>query len=171
MPDFEGLYGQHGSRFSEGMAAGKRGSFAQYLENDGGNFAAFAGNMASGWKPPSSSNATEQQAAADSADARNQQQFGENLNRVNNQFGQQAQLGFNAVSQIQSVQQAKEMAQLQAQSAQQGAMFDAIQSGISFLGGVGKQQGWFGGGKTSTDLSRTTATNVPWSAMPTGMSF
>ena len=149
MPDFEGLYGQHGSRFSEGMAAGKRGSFAQYLENDGGNFAAFAGNMASGWKPPSSSNATEQQAAADSADARNQQQFGENLNRINNQFGQQAQLGFNSVSQIQSVQQAKEMAQLQAQSAQQGAMFGAIQSGIGLLGGIGSS---FGGSGSSSSL-------------------
>lgn len=171
MPDFENLYGQHGSRFSEGMAAGKRGSFAQYLEGDGGNLSAFAGNMSGTFKPPTTTNKLEQQAAADSADARNQQQFGQNLNRVNNQFGQQAQLGFNSVSQIQAVQQAKEMAQLQAQSAQQGAMFGAIQSGIGLLGGIGAKAGWFGGGKTAIDLSRTTATDVPWSSMPKGMGF
>ena len=150
MPDFENLYGQHGSRFSEGMAAGKRGSFAQYLEDDGGNFAAFAGNMVGKFKGPDTTNKLEQQAAADSADARNQQQYGENLNRINNQFGQQAQLGFNAVSQLQSVQQAKEMAQMQAQSAQQGAMFSAIQSGIGLLGGIGSS---FGGGSSSLPSS------------------
>lgn len=149
MPDFEGLYGQHGSRFSQGMAAQKRGAFSQYLDNDGGSFTAFSGNMASAWKPPATSNGAEEQALADSADARNQQQFGDNLDRVNNQFGQQAQLGFNSVSQIQSVQQAKEMAALQAQSAQQGAMFGAIQSGIGLLGGIGSAFGGFGGGSST----------------------
>lgn len=153
MPDFEGLYSQFGSRFSEGMAASKRGSFAQYLDGDGGNFAAFAGGMQNTMKPPTGTNRLEQQAQADSADARNQQQFGENLNRVHNQFGQQAQLGFNAVSQIQSVQQAKEMAQLQAQSAQQGAMFSAIQSGIGVLGGIGSSFGGGGGGSSSMPSS------------------
>ena len=147
MPDFEGLYGQHGSRFSTGMAADRRNSFSRYLGGDGGNLAALGGTMASRFQPPATSNALEQQALEDSTLGRNQQLFSQNVDRVNNQFGQYAQLGFNAVSQAQSVAQAKEMAQQQAASARQGAMFSAISSGINLLGGIGANQGWFSGGR------------------------
>jgi hypothetical protein len=135
--DFEQSYNAFGSSFGPEQAAAARGKFGRFLSDDGGPFSQFAPGLNSTFKPPKSTNAAEQSAQADAADQRNQQQFGENLNRINNQFGQQAQLGFNSLSQIQAVQQAKEMAEFNAQSAQQGAMFSAISSGMSLLGGIG----------------------------------
>lgn len=136
-------YDQQGSRFGSGSAS-KRGTFAQYLGGDG-NFGDFAAQMQGSFKPPSTTNAQEEQAFGDQSEAQNMQQWGDNLNRVNQQHGKFAELGFGAVNAKQQWVQAKEVAALQAQSAQQSALFSGISSGIGLIGGLGS----FGGGGTA----------------------
>jgi hypothetical protein len=136
-------YDQQGSRFSGGSAS-RRGSFAQYLGGSG-TLGDVAGQMHSSFKPPSTTNAQEEQAVSDQQESQNLQQWGDGLNRTTAQQGQFAQLGFGAVNAKQQWSQAKEMAQKQAQASQQSGIFSAISSGIGLLGGF-KSAGLFNGG-------------------------
>ena len=136
-------YDQQGSRFGTG-AASKRGTFGQYL-GGGGNLGDFVGQMQGTFKPPSGTNAQEEQAYAGQTEAANFEQWGDGLNRHTQRQGQVASLGAGAVSSQQQWVQAKEMAKFNAKSAKQNAIFGAIGSGISMLGGL-KSAGAFGGG-------------------------
>lgn len=137
MADFESGYNGFSSRFGDGSAANRRGSFARYLEESGGSkLAQYSGLLQNSFKPPSAVNGLEEDATGAAADARNVEQWGNNLNRISQQHSQFADFGFNSVSQAQQVANAKEMAKMSAQSAQQGAMFGAISSGIGMLGSL-----------------------------------
>jgi len=151
MSDFESGYNAFNSRFGSDKASTQRGSFARFLEEGQGNLSQFAGSLGNTFNAPSGTNAQEESAYADAGDARNVEQWGDNLSRVNQQYDQSAQIGFSGVQQLQQVQQAKEMAKLNAQSAQQGAMWSGISSGLSALGSIGgaaKSGNWFGGGES-----------------------
>lgn len=167
MADFEGTYNGFSSRFGDGAGAAQRGKFARFLDEGGGDFSQFAGQLKNTFKPPAGTNAAEETAFADAADGRNVEQWGQNLNRVTQQHDQFAQMGFNAVGQVQQVQQAKEMAQMNAQSAQQQGMFSAISSGIGLLGGIGGSL--FSGGGSSAALPKTNWTDssgINWQQTP-----
>jgi hypothetical protein len=159
MADFEASYNGFSSRFGDGNAANRRGSFARYLEESGGNkLAEFGGQMQGRFNAPGAINGQMENALGDAAEARNMEQWGQNLNRVTQQHGQFAELGFNSVSQAQQVAQAKEMAEMNAQSSRQGATFGAIQSGIGMLGGIGGKLFSGGGGGSS---------GINWQQTPT----
>jgi hypothetical protein len=143
-------YDQQSSRFGSGSAT-TRGTFAQYLGGNG-SFGDFAGQMQGTFKPPSSTNAEEEQAFGGQAEASNFDQWDQNLNRVSQQHGQYASLGSGAVSGKQDWIQAKEMASQQASSAKQGAIFGGISSGLGILGGLGS----FGGGSLGGAASGST---------------
>ena len=146
-------YDQQGSRFGTGPAS-KRGTFGQYL-GGGGNLGDFVGQMQGTFKPPSGTNAQEEQAYAGQTEAANFEQWGDGLNRHTQRQGQVASLGAGAVSSQQQWAQAKSMAQFNAKSAKQDAIFGAIGSGISMLGGL-KSAGAFGGGGGSSGASGNT---------------
>jgi len=139
-------YDQQSSQFGGGSAT-KRGTFAQYLGGDG-SLGDFAAQMQGTFRPPTTTNAQEEQAFGDQGEAQNMQQWGENLDRINQQHGKFAELGFGAVNAKQQWAQAKEMAQQQASASQQGALFSGISSGIGLLGGIASS-GFFGGSKPS----------------------
>ena len=152
-------YDQQGSRFGTGTAT-KRGTFGQYL-GGGGNLGDFVGQMQGTFKPPSGTNAQEERAYADQTEAANFEQWGDGLNRHTQRQGQVANLGAGAVSSQQQWVQAKEMAKFNAKSSNQNAIFGAIGSGISMLGGF-KSAGAFGGGSsgaTGNTYSMPSASN------------
>ena len=157
-------YDQQSSRFTGGAAA-KRGTFAQYLGGDG-TYGDFAGQMKGSFTPPTTTNAKEEQAFGDQAEAQNIHQWGEGLDRVSQQQGQFASLGFGAVNAKQQWIQAKGMAQAQASASQQNGIFSAISSGLGLLGGL-KSAGLFSGGGSRIVPGK----DVPISKMPAGMAF
>lgn len=173
MADFEASYNGFASRFGDGNAANRRGSFARYLEDSGGNkLEQFGGQMQGRFNAPGAINGQMESALGDAAEARNMEQWGQNLNRVTQQHGQFAELGFNSVSQAQQVAQAKEMAEMSAQSARQGAMFSAIQSGIGILGGIGGKLFSGGGGSAGGGgYNWSDTSGINWQQTPTAGDF
>jgi hypothetical protein len=171
MADFEAAYNAFGSRYGGGKASGRQGSFARFLDEGEGNFSQFAGGLNSTFKTPSATNGLEESAFAQAGDARNVEQWGNNLNRINQQYDQSAQIGYAGAQRVQQVQQAKEMAKLNAQSAQQGAMFSGISSGLSILGSIGgaAKSGMFGGGGSTTikPTSWSNSSGIDWNQTPT----
>lgn len=135
MRDFEQPYDSFGSRFSAGAAAAQRGSFGRFM-GTGQGVGRFAGQMVSSFQPPQGSNQQEQDAFASQLEQTNMAQFGDGLGRLQNQYGQVSQIGLSGVSDIQAVQQAREMASLRKQSANQGALFNAIGTGLSLASGI-----------------------------------
>jgi hypothetical protein len=150
-------YDQQSSRFTGGAAA-KRGTFAKYLGGDG-TYGDFAGQMKGSFTPPSSTNAKEEQAFGDQAEAQSMQQWEGGLDRVSQQQGQFASLGFGAVNAKQQWIQAKGIAQAQASAARQNGIFGAISSGIGLLGGL-KGAGLFSGGGSG-------GSGINWQQTPT----
>lgn len=144
-------YFQEDSRFSAKNAAGGRGNWSQYLSGDGSKITSALSALDTQTPTPSSSNELEESALAQQAEATPLQQWQEGLGRNMQQFGTSMELGYGGLNATQQVQQAKEMAALQAQSAQQGALFSSISSGLGALGSIG---GMFkSGGSSSGSLA------------------
>ena len=168
-------YFQNDSRFSAKNAAGGRGNWSQYLAGDGSKITSALSALDTQTPTPSSSNEIEEKALAQQAEATPLQQWQEGLGRNMQQFGTSMELGYGGLNATQQVQQAKEMASLQAQSAQQGAMFSSISAGLGALGSIGGALQSGGGGSSfgvdnaglfsaaGSNLSGTGALRVPLS--------
>ena len=163
MSNQQELYDRFGSVFSQGDTAVRRGAWQERMQGGGDKLGQFSSQLGNSFSAPKAINGAEETSYADTQEAANQQQWGQGLNRVATGQGQMANLGFNAVSSKQSYLQAKEMAELQAQSADAQATQSMIGSGLSMLGSIGSfaKAGGFGGGGGG---SRSSSFSLPASA-------
>jgi len=149
------------SRFGVGPASARSGSFSQYLPGNS-SLSAFAGSMQGTFRPPTGSNAKQDQAYADQGEAQNMSQWGSGLGSIATQYGNAAQIGAGGLSAKQSWLHAKDTAKMQQQAAQQDKLFSGINAGISVLGGM-KTAGVFGGDKSKSYATYSLPSDSNWS--------
>jgi hypothetical protein len=145
-------YFRQESRFSAKDAGGDQGDWSQYLQADGSKMQAAMSRLNDSKAPPKTFNEQEDQVLAQQAEAVPLQQWEQGMQRNMNQFQTVMQTGFTGLNATQQYQQAKELAALQKQGIQQGAMFGAIQSGLGAIGGFFSGGGGSGSSFTSPQI-------------------
>lgn len=136
-------YDSQDLRYGATDAGDHRGKWTQYMSGDGSKAAAAMGNLNTASIAPSSGNEQMLSALEEQAEAMPLQQWQQGFGRNLQSMATAQEIGYGGLNGRQQVQQAKEMARLAAQSANQGGLFSMIGSGLGALGSIG---GLFRGG-------------------------